>query len=91
MEEDFSLTDEQVETWRTLLINMPLPPFYMSIGAYALIAPRKQIVQIVKILNEKLNQEVEEAVGRPMKWIEPKPIQSDNLIRTRPRKNTRTR
>ena len=82
--EEFTLTDEQVESWRTVLITLPLPPLYLSIGAYALLAPRERIVQIVERLQEILN---EEATKRKPVRLTEEEKKSTNITRTRPRKN----
>ena len=81
------LTDEQVEHWRRVLITLPLPPFNLSLGAYALIMPKEQIEQVVERLQEILNAEVEQETKR----IVQEEAKSDNIIRTRPRKARRTR
>lgn len=80
--DEFTLTDEQVETWRKLLITMPVPPFGRAIGVYALLAPREQIVDIVRILQERMNLEAERLKE------EEKP---SNITRTRPRKKNLVR
>lgn len=81
------LTDEQVEHWRKVLITLPLPPFNLPLGAYALIMPKEEIEQVVERLQEILNAEVEQETKR---IVQEKP-KSDNIIRTRPRKARRTR
>lgn len=81
------LTDEQVEHWRRVLITLPLPPFNLSLGAYALIMPKEQIEQVVERLQELLNAEVEQETKRRVQ----EEAKSDNIIRTRPRKARRTR
>jgi hypothetical protein len=78
MEEEFALTDEQVEHWRRILITLPLPPFNLPIGCYATIAPREQIVDIAKNLQDfvskiPVNEKDEEETP-------------NNIIRTRPRR-----
>lgn len=78
-------TNEQIENWRNIIIT--LPSFYLSLDAYALIAPREQIVQVARIVQELLNEELERAINeeleRARKEEESKPT---NVIRTRPRK-----
>ena len=81
------LTDEQVEHWRRMLITLPLPPFNLSLGAYALIMPKEQLEQVVERLQEILNAEVEQETKR----IVQEEAKADNIIRTRPRKARRTR
>jgi len=81
MEEEFTLTDEQVASWRSILVTMPLPPFGLALRGYALIMPREQVVNVVKKLNEILQ---EERVLMPDEAI--KDVEADNITRTRPRK-----
>jgi hypothetical protein len=81
-----TLTPEQIEHWRSVLIIMPLPPFNLPLGAYALIMPEEQIEQVVDRLQEILNQEVKDETKRIIE--EEKPT---NIIRTRPRKKNLVR
>ena len=53
---EFALTDEQVDNWRQLLVTMPLPPFRLALGAYALIMPRQQLVDVVYRLKELIEE-----------------------------------
>ena len=87
MDSEFTLTDEQVENWRKVLITLPLPPLYIPIGAYALIMPRYQVEEVVRLVKELINIELEK--GR--KKIENDKFlqQSSNIIRSRPRKENK--
>ena len=83
------LTDEQVENWRKALVVMPIPPFNMPIGIYALMAPREQIVDIVEKLQSVMNREIQklnDSTGCPPEAWEPVEEKPTNIIRTRPRK-----
>lgn len=82
------LTDEQIDNWRNTLITLPLPPFNMAIGGYALIMPKEKIEQIVERLQELLI----EATGCPPEAFESiKEEKPTNIIRTRPRKKNLVR
>jgi hypothetical protein len=85
MPEEFTLTDEQVENWRKILITLPVPPLYAPIGAYAVLMPREQVVSVVKQVQEMVIPFDDPAVHPLELWelIEEKPT---NIIRTRPRK-----
>jgi hypothetical protein len=80
------LTEEQIENWRRMLITLPLPPFNMALGPYALIMPVEQIEQVVVRLQEILNQQVQQETERIVE--EEKPT---NIVRTRPRKKNLVR
>jgi len=77
---EFTLTDEQVENWRTVLVTMPLPPFMLTLGGYALVMPREKLLQVVERVQELLN----EAMEREMIEVLSAPP-SSNITRTRPR------
>lgn len=80
------LTDEQVENWRTVLITLPLPPLYRPIGAYALLMPRSQVVEMARRVQELLNVELEkERLAQEAANFD------SNIIRTRPRKSKHIR
>jgi hypothetical protein len=76
------LTDEQVAFWRNLLITLPLPPFGLSLGPYALIMPAEQIQAVRDRLVEIW---LEEAKKRNIPKA-PEPPKPTNIIRTRPRR-----
>jgi hypothetical protein len=80
------LTEEQIEHWRDLLITLPLPPFNLALGIYALIMPQEQIVQVVECLQELIDSELSER--REPTYSERRKIEETctNIVRTRPRK-----
>jgi hypothetical protein len=89
MDEQFALTDEQVENWRDILVTMPLPPFNMSMGIAAKFVPRQMIVDIAQRLNEIINEErpapVKERAVRIYNKIKEEREHPVNITRTRPR------
>lgn len=84
---EFALTDDQVDNWRQMLVTMPLPPFKMALGMYALIMPRQQVVDVVYRLKELMEEElfdVQAGVERETVLHGRKEIDT-HIIRTRPR------
>lgn len=84
---EIDLSDEQVENWRKILITLPLPPLNLALGAYALLIPRAQIVQIAQRMHELMALETELRDQRKMVRRKNRDIviPSDNITRTRPR------
>jgi hypothetical protein len=83
--QEFTLTDEQVENWRKILITLPLPPLNLSLGAYALIMPREQVVKVAQNINKLIARQVDNEIRIQTRMKEHNERKSANLIRTRPR------
>jgi hypothetical protein len=85
----FPLTDEHLENWRNILVTFPLPPFGLSLGAYALIMPKEKLIEVLEQLNRIWRKEQE--IQRKYEELKPKEpeIPTGELIRTRPRNPNR--
>lgn len=80
MDDEFTLTDKQVENWRNILITMPLPPTNCPLGVYALIMSREMVVTVAGRINGMISTGLEEETIAMVDSIEP-----TNITRTRPR------
>jgi hypothetical protein len=80
------LTEKQIETWREVLITLPLPPLNMPLGAYALIMPVEQIERIV----ERIQEDIDNLIVKTTKEVLEEE-KSTNIIRTRPRRKNLVR
>jgi hypothetical protein len=90
---NFNLTDEQVENWRTILVAMPLPPTMLPLGPFALIMSREMVVTVAERVQKMLDEAIETErlaqnhIDFGMFSI-PKPVNPPrpaNITRTRPR------